>query len=62
MRAAGAVRRGDVVPLDGNLDMLAPVEEMVDRVVAVPAGDDHRRRAELVQALAPARAAARRPR
>ena len=50
VRAAGAVRRRNVEALDGDLDMLRPVEEMVDRL-AVPAGDDRRRRAELDQPL-----------
>ncbi len=51
MRTSGTVRRRDVMACDGNLDVLAAVEEMVDRVVAVAAGDDHCRRAEVVQAL-----------
>ena len=51
VRAAGAVRCRDVVALDGDLDVPLAVEEMVDRIVAVPAGDDHRGRAELVDPL-----------
>ena len=51
MRAAGAVRGGDVVALDRDLDVLAAVEEMVDRLVAVAAGDDHGRRTERVEPL-----------
>ena len=62
VRAAGAVRRSDVVPLDGDLDVALAVVEMVDGVVAVAAGDDHRRRAELVQALGELARASRRRR
>ena len=51
VRAAGAVRRRDVVALDLDLDVPLPVEEMVDRVFAVAAGDDHRGSAELVDPL-----------
>ena len=51
MGAARAVRRRDVVALDRDLDVALPVEEVVDRVVAVAAGDDDRGRAELVHAL-----------
>ena len=51
MRAAGAVRGGDVVALDRNLHVPLPVEEVVDRLVGVSAGDDHRRRSESVNAL-----------
>ncbi len=41
----------DVVPLDGKLDVLAAVEEMVDRGLAVAAGDERGRSAELDQPL-----------
>ena len=51
MGAAGAVRGRDVVPLDGDLDVPLAVEEVVDRIVAVPAGDDHRGSAQLVEPL-----------
>src|SRR5207253_1389140 len=50
MGAPGPVRRAGVVPLDRDLDVLATVEEVVDRL-PVPAGDDHRRRPESVDAL-----------
>ena len=44
MRAAGAVRRGDVVALDRDLVMLGSVEEMVDGLLGMPAGHERRRR------------------
>src|SRR4051812_14744157 len=49
VRAAGPVRRAVRIPLprDG-LEVVAVVED-VDRLLAVPAGDDHRARAEPVQ-------------
>jgi hypothetical protein len=43
--AAGAVRRAAVVPSDRDLDVVPPVEEVVDRRT-MPPGDDHRRRSE----------------
>ena len=52
----------DLVPLDRDLDVPLAVEEVVDRLVAVAAGDDHGRRAELVRAARPARACGRRRR
>src|SRR5204863_5947139 len=51
VRATGAVRGGHVVPGDGDLDVVVPVEKMVDGLVAVPAGHDNRGRPELVQPL-----------
>ena len=51
MRATRSVCRCDVMPLDGNLEVLAAVEEVVDRVIAVAARDDRGARAELVQPL-----------
>ena len=51
MRAACAVRRRHVVALDRELDVLDPVEEVVDGLVAVAARDDHGRRAELDEPL-----------
>ena len=39
------------VPLDRDLDVRLPVEEVIDGLVAVAAGDDHRSRAEPVQPL-----------
>ena len=41
----------DVVPLDRDLDVLAPSKRWSTAGVAVAAGDDHGRRAELVQPL-----------
>ena len=40
-----------LVPHDRDLDVRAAVEEVVDRLLAVTARDDRRRRAELVQPL-----------
>src|SRR5205823_2614223 len=51
VRAARAVRGGDRVTLDRDLDVRRAVEEVVDSVLAVTAGDDDRGRAELVQPL-----------
>jgi hypothetical protein len=48
--AAGAVRRGNVRSLHRQLEVLAPVEEVVDRGGAVTARDERRRRAELDEA------------
>ena len=41
--------RSDFVTAHRNLDVPLAVEEMVDRMLAVPAGDECRRRTELVQ-------------
>ena len=51
VRAAGAVRRRHRVTLDRDLEVLAPVEEVVDGVFAVAARDERRRRAELDEPL-----------
>src|SRR5439155_25013811 len=51
VRAAGAMRGWDAVPLDRDLDVLLAVEEVVDRLVTVTAGDDHSAGAEPVQPL-----------
>ena len=51
VRAARAVRRRDVVAFDRDLDVSSVGEQMVDGLLAVPARDDHRRCAELVQPL-----------
>src|SRR5512132_565700 len=48
MGAAGPVRRRHVVALDGNLDVLFAVEEVISRFLSVPTGHDHRGRTELV--------------
>ena len=49
--AAGAVRRRGIVTIDRDLDVLVAVEEVVDRLRAVAARDDHGRSAELMEAL-----------
>ena len=49
--AAGAVRRLVPVALDGDGDVALAVEEPVHGLGSVPARDDHRRRAELVEGL-----------
>ena len=51
MGAARTVRRGDLVPLDGDLGVRHAVEQVVDRVVAVAAGDERSGRAELDEPL-----------
>ena len=51
MGTAGAVRRGDLVALDRDLDVVAAVEKVVDRLLGVAAGDDHRRRSQSVDSL-----------
>jgi len=49
------MRRGDVEPLDGDLDMTLAVEEMIDGI-AVPARDDRRGRTKRDEALSELRA------
>jgi hypothetical protein len=39
------------MPLDLDLDVALPVEEVIDRILAMPTGDDHSRSAELVDPL-----------
>ena len=51
VRAAGPVGRANVMEEHWDLDVLLAVEEVVDGVLPVPAGDEHHRRTELVQAL-----------
>ena len=51
VRAAGAVRRRDGEPLDGDLDVLRSRRRDGRRRLAVAAGDDRGRRAELDQPL-----------
>ena len=51
VRAARAVRRSDRRAARRESRRARAVEEMVDRVVAVPAGDDRGARAQLVQPL-----------
>jgi hypothetical protein len=51
MRTARSVRRRDVVPVDRDLDVALPVEEMVDRRVAVTSGDENGWRASIVDPL-----------
>ncbi len=51
MRTAGAVRRGALVTLDRDLDVLVPVVEMVDGIAAVTAGDERGGSTELAQTL-----------
>src|ERR687897_2946892 len=51
VRTPGAVRCRDVVALDGDLDVLIAVEEVVDRLRPVPTGDDDRGRSKLVNPL-----------
>src|SRR3954470_2323533 len=50
VRATGAVRGGDVVALDGDLEVTRAVEEVIDGI-AVPTGDDHRGRPQLHERL-----------
>ena len=59
MRTARSMRRGDVVPVDRDLDVALPVEEMIDRRVPVTPGDNDGGRASIVNPLGELAARAR---
>src|SRR4029077_3104565 len=51
MRTARSVRRSDVVPVNGDLDVALAVEEMIYRRVPVTPGDEDGGRASIVDSL-----------